>query len=195
MDLNLGIRTRGRAAKPVVAAELRRLEASDIALLATEKGVKAPSITKLRDSHHALARCLASGLRPAEASIVTGYSNSRISILQADPTFAELVEFYRSVETEALADLQRRMATMALDALQELHDRLLEDPEKISSSMLLEVIKTMADRTGNGPSSKSTQVSINVNLAERLEAARRRAGLIEGIALPQTPSINEEPVT
>jgi hypothetical protein len=37
-------------------------------------------------------------------------------------------------------------------------------------------LKKLADRTGNGPSHKMTNVNVNVDLAARIESARRRVG-------------------
>ena len=57
----------------------------------------------------------------------------------------------------------------------ELQDRLELDPEKVSTDQLLDTIKLTADRTGNGP--KQTNVNVNVNLGDRMKAARERAAL------------------
>jgi hypothetical protein len=40
--------------------------------------------------------------------------------------------------------------------------------------MLLEIVKTLADRTGYGPATKNTQVNLNVGIATTLERARQR---------------------
>jgi hypothetical protein len=175
MDLDFDSpRILGRAAAPPLAELVRELTPADLALLETERSTKAPALKQLRDSHHSLARCLASGMKPAEASLVTGYSLSRISILQADDSFQELLTFYRSTKDEIFADLHARMATLSLEAEAELRERLHESPESFSPGMLLEIVKTLADRTGHGPSSKSTVLNLNVDLAGRLERARAR---------------------
>lgn len=192
MDLNLEIRTKGRTPALDTAEAVRPLVEADLALLEVERATPAPALKRLRDSHHALARVLALGAKPAEASIITGYSASRISILQADPSFQELVSHYRGNSATAVADLQERMLTLSLDALEELRDRLNDNPELISNAMLLEVLKTGADRTGYGP--KSTQVNVNVNLAARMGAARQRIGSVtslEQLPAPTDPTTEE----
>jgi hypothetical protein len=127
VDLGLDIsRTRGRAAKPLAAVELRELTEADLALLETEKGVKPSQIKKIRESHHALARALAAGMKPGEAAIVTGYSQSRISILQADPAFQDLLTVYKEQVGDIYADTHHKMAALAVDAVEEMHDRLNE---------------------------------------------------------------------
>lgn len=177
-------RTTGRASKPLTAVQVRELDSVDIALLQEEKGSKAPPLKRLSERHHALARCLASGMEPGDAAITCGYVVSRVSILQADPAFQELLAFYRqSVEAKYL-DMHGVLAGLSLDAAMELRERLETDMEaekkEISVGQLTELVKLGADRTGFGP--QSSQVNVNVDLAGRLQAARERVALhrVEG---------------
>lgn len=173
-------RTRGRAAVPVTAATVRELDEADLVLLQDEKGSKAPALKRLAERHHALARCLASGMRPGDAAITCGYAASRVSILQDDPAFRELLEFYRSDVNAKYADLHERLAGLSLDATALLQEQLEADLErelderKLSPGQLMELTKLGADRTGYGPQSSSTNLNVNVDLAGRLEAARKR---------------------
>jgi len=193
MDLDLDIlRTTGRASRPLQAELVREITPADLALLATEKGVKAAPIVKLRASHHALARCLAGGMKPAQAGMVTGYSASRISVIQADPSFQDLVRLY---EGEAQSNYEAGMEAMRslhLDSVELLHERV--QAEAIETDELIKVVEKTSDRIGLGP--KSTSVQVNVDLSARLEAARRRAGLdqpkISGPILDLAPN-REEP--
>jgi hypothetical protein len=183
MDLSSEIfRTRGRAAKPVVAAVVRELDAADLVLLSSEKGVKPSAIKRLTERHHALARNLASGMPIGEAAVLQGYSLSRVSILQNDPAFNELLEFYREDAQRPYRDLHNRLSGLSMDAAEELASRLEEDMQaedtkdkKVSIGQLLEITKMGADRTGFGP--QSTSVNFNVDLAGRLEAARKRVAM------------------
>src|SRR5690348_6944168 len=90
------LRTAGRAAKAVSASVIRELDETDLALLADEKGSKAAPLKRISERHHALARCLASGMAPGNAAITCGYAPSRVSILLDDPAFQELLAFYRA---------------------------------------------------------------------------------------------------
>jgi hypothetical protein len=81
-------------------------------------------VAKLRDSHHALARALARGQTPIQASQATGYRVSRIYLLLRDPTFNDLVTYYKTDDEEARADIEARFAGMTVDFMQELHERL-----------------------------------------------------------------------
>lgn len=179
MDLGLDpVRTVGRPARLLEVEVVRDLRPEDLALLALERGVKPPSIKKLRDSHHAIARCIAEGKPNTETMFVTGYSASRISILKNDPAFIELVEFYKKniEETrEGLAtDGYAKATAIRNDLLEEYHDRLLDTPEKFDIEQLESGIKTFADRSGLGPQTKSTNVNVNVDLAARVSAGRAR---------------------
>lgn len=179
MDLALDLtRSSGRAAKAVSVEIVRELTSADLALLETERGIKPSSIKRLRDAHHAMARLIAQGLSGTEISIITGYSQSRISILKADPTFSDLVTFYKNnleaLRDAAFADGQVKMAAVRNDLIEELHDRVLDAPETLSTDQILDGIKVTSDRTGLGPQSKSTNVNVNVDLAARVAAGRQR---------------------
>lgn len=142
----------------------------------------AQAITKIRQRHHALARALAMGMTQVEAARVVGFTPERVHVLMLDPALNELISFYQSQVDAAQIDLVERMAALATDAVIVLHERLEENPESFDNEELLSVVKTTADRSGFGPSSKTTNVNVNVNLADRLAEARRRSQpkLIEG---------------
>lgn len=171
------LRTTGRTAKPLSAVLVRELDEADLALLDTERGIKAPPLKRLSERHHALARCLASGtMSVGEAAINCGYTLSRVSILQADPAFQELVHFYRQDVNSKYLDMHGILAGLSIDAAMELRERLEADAEadekKLTVTALIELTKLGADRTGFGP--QSSQLNVNVDLAGRLEAARKR---------------------
>lgn len=158
--------------------QVRALDANDLVLLNEEKGSKAPAIKRLAERHHALARCLASGMSPSNSAITCGYSASRVSILQDDPAFRELLEFYREDVNRQYRDMHERLAGLSMDAADELASRLEEEIEaeekKFSVGQLMEVVKLGADRTGFGPHTSSTNLNVNVDLATKLKAARER---------------------
>ncbi len=167
------VRTKGRAPVAVHSAVTRELNASDIVLLGGEKGSRAKPLVRLRERHHALARNIASGMKESDAAAISGYDLSRVSILKGDPAFKELIEFYREDVTRAYANLHEVLAGMSLDAALIMRERMEDDPDKLKSEIVLDIMKSGADRTGYGPSS-TQQVNVNVNLASRLEEARKR---------------------
>lgn len=163
-----------------------------MALLATERGIQPTQIQRLSERHHALARCLAAGLSVADACAVTGYTPSRVSILKGDPSFEELIAFYQGGKAELVLDIGQKMLQNAKEAAAILGERLEEKPDEFAPDTLLDIQKAGADRNGHGPSSRTTNVNVHVNLADRLQAARKRASgpaLIEG---PLAPTISPE---
>lgn len=148
--------------------------------LAEERGVQKPkqlsTLTMLSERHRNLARLMAMGKTDWECSIITGYTASRISILKSDPAMKNLIKHYSEEKDIVYVQAHEKMAQVASTALDVLQERL-EDPEQVaemSNSQLLSIIEVSADRSGLGPTSKS-EVSVNVNIADRLEAARKRA--------------------
>jgi len=114
-----------------------------------------------------------------DAAVLHGYTVSRVSILQSDPAFKELLGFYREDAQRPYRDLHVRLSGLAMDAAEELAMRLEEDMQtedikdkKVSLTQLLDITKMGADRTGYGP--QATNLNVNVDLAGRLEAARKR---------------------
>jgi hypothetical protein len=158
------------------AVQVRELDDVDVTLLGEERGTSAPPLKRLSERHHALARCLASGMTEGDAAITCGYVLSRVSILKADPAFQELLAFYRNDVNGKYLDMHGVLAGLSLDSAMELRDRLEADAEAnektISVGQLIELTKLGADRTGFGP--QSSQLNVNVDLAGRLEAARKR---------------------
>jgi hypothetical protein len=173
MNLDIPLRLSGRAAKPLVAVELRELDTSDLALLSIERGTEAVPIKRLGERHHSLARLLAQGTSPGKAAIIVGLCNSRVSVLKSDPTFIALVEFYREKVDIAYSDMHSTLAGLSLDATLVLRERLEDNPDEITVGQLLEITKMGADRTGFGPKS-SQDLNVNVGLASGMQAARER---------------------
>lgn len=153
--------------RDVSATYVRDLTEADMAALNGPRGSSPPRLVqKMRSSHHALARCLASGMKAVQAAAVTGYTQNRISILQQDPTFQALVTDYRQEAKDIFADLTERMTNLSLDAIEELHERLADAPEAFSIGMLLDVVKAFADRTGHGPG-QEVKLTVSPSMIDR----------------------------
>lgn len=179
-----------------LAVKVRDLSLDDLASARGKKvGSVTPSIARIRDSHHALARLIAEGRKDVEISRITGYSPSRISILKNDPAFSNLIEYYKKNISDTFVTVHERFASLSRDAAEELQARLDETPEAFDNEELMELAKLTADRTGFGP--KSTNVNINIGLSERLEAARKRIGgpppLIEHQRVAPAPQASAGP--
>jgi hypothetical protein len=152
----------------------RRLEPEDIAMLELTPAapIQVTKIKKLRDSHHALARALATGMSNIEAGRITGFDNGYISILKSDPAFQELLAFYEKHDSVQQADLRERMTLIALDVSQEIRDRLHNEPETFGINELRQLLTNLADRVGYGPSST---VHATVDVTENLSYSDQKA--------------------
>jgi hypothetical protein len=160
-------RLSGRAGTESHCVYTRDLERADIAALETmPRGDQVRPLVRIHASHHSLARCLASGMKPSQAGLVTGYTPSRISTLQRDPAFSALCAEYRSEAKSIFADLAERMNDLSLDAIELLQERLHDAPEGFTIPVLLDLVRTFADRTGHGPNSEIS-LKVSTDLIDR----------------------------
>lgn len=174
------------AMEPLTAADIAAMQAHVNS--GNSLGVKAVDIKALRHTHHRLAQMLAVGVDETVAAKLCNYSVSRVSILKGDPAFAELLAHYSEEVKEEWADFVGTAANLSMDFLQELQRKLDEEPEKFSPSAIMEAIKILADRTGHAPVQKTQNVNINLNMGDKLKAARERANQAE---LQQITSVRD----
>lgn len=147
LDLNIVDLGRGRPRKPLSAEIVRPLNQADLELAATtERNSQPPTLQRITDRHHALARLLAAGTPEGEAALILNYDNSRVSILKQSPAFQELLALYRSEVDREFATTLDHMAGLSRDALLELRERLEERPNEFSNRELLAVVTEMTDR-------------------------------------------------
>jgi hypothetical protein len=183
MDLGLEItRTHGRAVKELFPVVVRELTATDLGLLSTERGIQKPiaNLKRLSERHKNVARLVARGYTNCQVALMTGYTEATVSNLKHDPAFQELQSIYsREVDID-FATADEKLVGIFHDSMDQLRDKLdasaeeEDEKEKLSVSQLLEISKFAADRSGHGPQTKSTNVNVNVGIAERLTAARQR---------------------
>ena len=102
-----------------------------------------PTLREIKSSHHSLARLLAQGRTHIEASRITGYSPSYIGRLSKDETFRELILHYTTVDEIASTDFLGSMREVGLDMLNELRERVEQDPKSLSTAQLHEGIKLL----------------------------------------------------
>lgn len=188
---------RGILAKHPRVLSVRALVPEDLKVL-QERRVGAPRIKSFRESHHRVARLIASGLRNADVSRLTGYSTNRIGQLKEDPSFEQLIAEYRGKVDErwlATLDPYFEAATenmLTAEAL--ISDRLAEamdDPEvKIPLQHLVSITADRADRFGYGK--HSTQTNEVVNFAEMMSKMAAKSG--RSNVIDATPNIASGPV-
>lgn len=183
----------GKSAAPLHASIVRELELSDIIVgTQTTLGKKAPTLQRLRDTHHYIAKLLAQGLPAVEVSAISGMSQSRISVLQNDPAFVELLEFYRERAQESFVDVVDRLKILATEATAELHHRIIEQANDLSVNELIRIAEMGHDRSGTGPTHKSvnrneTLVLTPADLEQmKKEAAEQHGGKVYQRGLPNS---------
>jgi hypothetical protein len=160
------------------------LTATDLALEGSApKGSEPSPLKRIGARHHAVAKALAEGMRPGIVAATYNYSVSRISILQSDPTFQELIEHYRAEVNYDYARTRERLVALGVDAAEALADRIENTPDDVSTGMLVKIVEATADRTGHGKKTEA-DINLNVGFADRLRNARERIAneprLIEG---------------
>ena len=129
--------SRGRRPKEIHAVVVRELTPDDIARLHELKdkdlGSSLPPLQRLRHSHHNLARLVASGERDEVCSLITGYDTAYISNLKRDPAFSNLVAYYKEQVETVFVDVLERLKMCSVDFLEELHSRLVANPDGFSN--------------------------------------------------------------
>jgi hypothetical protein len=178
----------------VVQAQIRRpLTKADVdALWALPEGGLSsvtPPLQRIRFQHHSLARLLAEGRTHQEASLITGFSPSRISILQKDPAFKDLLASYKGMTDEVYVNVHERLAALGMNTIEELQERLDTEPESFSHNELMELSKLTLDRGGYGPASKishehSLRVTPDVLARIKSEVGSKQNGTIRSIQSP-----------
>lgn len=145
-----------------------------------EGAVHRNPLQAIRNSHHKLARLLASGERDYIAAAMCNYSITTVNYLKADPAFQELLALYEQQVQEIFIDRNELMADIHTDVLGEIQRRLTETPEQFTPAALTELHKSLADRSGHGPSSN---VNANLNILSlsgadiaRIKAQQRVTG-------------------
>jgi len=171
LDFSIPSARGGRKPKgaPVRIEFTRELGTGDLDLILNPQTQhsSAPAVKRLRASHHSLARMLAEGHKPQMCSAVTGYSPSRISILQGDPAFADLVAYYATQVAEVFIDTQKRLAELGTDAIEELQERLDIAPEDFTKKDLMSLVELTMDRSV-APSKRAAAVGAGAGAALQL---------------------------
>ena len=172
-SLSLGSARGGSGAKAALELTyVRDLVPADLATLSQPKASTPIPIAQLRETHHMLARLIAEGRNGVECSAITGYSQSRVSILKSDPAFQELVSFYKEGVSQQYSDMHSRLATLGTIAAEVLQERILDTPETFSHRELREVMDSCMAHVG--PAAKvaaqqgaqSQAVNLNIQFVE-----------------------------
>jgi hypothetical protein len=172
-SLGLNLRIGGNVKAPLTFDIERPLELTDLEQLGEKRGSVSIPIKKLRERHHALAKCLAQGMKDGDAGLICGYSASRVSILKADTAFNELILFYQNSSAERFIDAKIALQELGMDALEDIREKMEDEENELPLGDLLAIAKLTLDRSGFGPSTKTT-VDVKIGLAERMAQAQDR---------------------
>jgi hypothetical protein len=104
-------------------------------------------VQELRSAHHLLAKTLAEGVEPQAAAARCGMTMARVRKLQDDPTFRELLEYYKGQQEELFAHVKDRLAALGMTFVDVLQERVLDKPEKFTNRELMDFAKEFLERT------------------------------------------------
>jgi|HubBroStandDraft_6_1064221.scaffolds.fasta_scaffold00175_42 hypothetical protein len=137
-----------------------------------------PVFQRYRVSHHAVAMMLAAGLEPFEIERRTGFTRRRLTILQADPTFQELITYYAKREQEKfvplIEEVEHLKAHNTLVANRQIRDRLEADDEAEVPRIAIRELIAIGGSTKTVDHKHSG--SVDLNIAARLDRAIERSG-------------------
>ena len=142
-------------------------------------------IVKLRESHHIVARLLASGLSVGEVAAEVGYTVTRIAVLKNSPAVQDLIARYRDEDTaewrKSRDQYYESVHAAGRKAWRQINDQLddADDENPLPLKVLLSVADSSADRVGYHK--KSTKENINIDFAARLDAAIARSRSVKVI--------------
>jgi hypothetical protein len=180
--------TRRRKAQPPKILVARPLTREDLVHL---NAPRAPHrVAAFRESHHRLARLVASGLRTEQVLEISGYSYNRLSVLKQDPAFKELISQYQAQGNAKLAEIVDETEATAVSNLRRMEKMVEEHLEQADAEGELIPLKTLSslisDRMDRfGYSKRTVNLNLNATLAAKLETAIKRtteAKQIEGRA-------------
>jgi hypothetical protein len=170
-------------AAPLLLEVLRPLAAEDLGRLSDAPKVGVPLLQRLRAVHHRQAQLLASGKKVHEVAAIVGCTPQRIVQLQIDPSFAELVDYYRDQQMVLMLQDSARLADKIIDlgemAVDELRDRFEDDTTRkaIQTGNVLRVAEFAMDRTvappkvAAQPIAPPAAITINFGTPVRRESA------------------------
>jgi hypothetical protein len=164
------IPSRGAVAEPLTLEVTRELTASDLLRLSEAPKVGVPLLQKLRATHHRMAQLQASGKTMGQIAAIVGCTTARLTQLQGDPTYTELVAYYNDQIMTAMIEDSARLRDKIVDAgemaVDELRDRLEDDAKRtrMSTSDVRQIAEFAMDRTVAPPKAAPMQSVVPGNI-------------------------------
>ena len=144
---------RGRPATPVLFEVLGELTAADLGRLALEAGprVAVPPIQRVREIHRKQAELVAQGLSFMEIAARCDTTPQRLTQLMDDPSFTNLVEYFRVQTEEVRIAVTERVLERYTDITELASDeiqRRLEDPAE-RAKMSIDELRRLQESAGD----------------------------------------------
>jgi hypothetical protein len=133
------------------------------------------SVRVLRVGHHQLAQLLAAGTSAVDASFITGRSVANIKLLLKDPSFLELLEYYKEQQKGRDLNVYDKLITVGALAGEILQERLEERPEAFSNGELKNLLELAAPKSGG----QSSTANVGLNVAINFIPGDRGSGVSE----------------
>jgi hypothetical protein len=172
------IPSRGAIAEPLLLEVTREITNADLSKLGEAPKVSVPILQKLRATHHRQAQLLASGKTPTQVAAILGCTVQRLVQLQVDPTFQDLLAFYKDqVMVSAMDDasrLQAKIVDVGEMAVDELQERLADDEarKRMRTGDLRQIAEFAMDRTvappKAAPSAMTPPATVTINFGTAL---------------------------
>lgn len=154
---------------PVAWTLIRELTLDDLAPLMdsgalTPQPANARNLSSVRSTHHMIAQLMAEGKGNAEISLIMGYNPGYLSALRNDPAFRELLAYYGTEREKVFVDVLERMKGLGVHALEELHERVEQGPEKFKNRELLEIAELMLVKGSGSAAGASVGPAVNISV-------------------------------
>jgi len=163
----LALGTRGRAPSVLRMERLRDITMDELrAMTVPGEAPAGPLLQKVRQIHHLQARLLSEGRTQTEVAALCGTSINRLSMLQKDPMFQELIEYYRRQGEHAFVEVKEKLGVLGTMATEELIERLDEKPESFSNDVLMRLGTFALDRSiAPGPAAAAGPAQVTMVFA------------------------------
>ena len=169
-------RRRSSAEEPLVVELVRVLVPEDLEVIRHPPAKPAKiddsesHILRITNSHHQIARLLATGTNNTQTAALSGHSPAYISRLQKDPSFRDLLAYYAQNQELVFVEANERMKAFGLDVLEELHARFMENPADFSRKELAELtelylVKAQAARGLAQGATNTTRPQVQIGIS------------------------------
>lgn len=174
------IPSRGAVVEPLLLEVTRELTPDDLARLVNAPKVGVPILQKLRATHHRQASLLAEGKAVHEVAIIVGCTPQRITQLLQDPTFIELLTYYKDQISAGMitdaARLKDKIVDLGEMAVDEMVERLEDDQRRKNMPIgeIRKIAEFAMDRTVAPPvatnNTPAVPTTITFNFGTKLRA-------------------------